>query len=389
MKMVLGLCLITACSTTMSPGGGDDDGGGGDWTAIPLVDDGSVQRSGNDLVTGIYFASPDDGYVVTQGDMGSFGDGGAVFKASGTAVKSIAFSGMNGGPSELGGVDFVGVDPTPTGIIAFAYSADVVQSTDHGATFTIVKDGNLAGIEPALAQRVSSSGTTIVRETGVVSTATSAPGPSASFTDIWAPNASPTIPEPVPPAECQGGPLGTGAPVTRSSVYVSGDRQTIAYTSCPDHDPQICVSTDGGTTFTPSILAGIPDTAVDVPPTGIAFANATTAVTFWGSQTESGSAYIQRSTDGGKTWQSVALPAAVASHGLQLTYGFFAPDGQHGWIVGYDGDASTSLVLSTTDGGATWATEAITGENKLYSGFALDATHVWIGGAAGTLLTHS
>ena len=28
---------------------------------MPLLDDGSVQRSGNDLVTGIYFASPDDG----------------------------------------------------------------------------------------------------------------------------------------------------------------------------------------------------------------------------------------------------------------------------------------------------------------------------------------
>ena len=386
MNKLLGLCLISACSTTMDPG---NPGGGGDWTAIPLVDDGSVQRSGNDLVTGIYFASPDDGYVVTQGAMGSFGNGGAVFKASGTAVKSLAFSGTMGGPSELGGVDFIGVDPTPSGIVAFAYSADVVASADHGATFAIQKDGNLAGIEPALALRVSSSGSTIVRDTGVVSTSTSAPGPSASFTDVWAPNATPTIPEPVPPADCQGGPLGTGAPVTRSSVYVSSDRQTIAYTSAPDHDPQICVSTDGGTTFTPSILAGIPDAAVDVPPTGLAFASATTAVTFWGSQTESGSAYIQRSTDGGKTWQSVALPGAVASHGLQLTYGFFAPDGQHGWIVGYDGDASHALVLSTTDAGTTWSAEQLASEYKLYSGFALDATHVWIGGEAGILLAHS
>ena len=60
MKKLLGLCLIAACSNTMNPGG-DDDGGGGGWTAIPLLDDGSVQRSGNDLVTGIYFASADDG----------------------------------------------------------------------------------------------------------------------------------------------------------------------------------------------------------------------------------------------------------------------------------------------------------------------------------------
>jgi len=225
MKKVIGILLVSACST-MDGGGGTTGGGGGTWKAMPLIDDGSVTRSDNDLVTGIYFASPDDGYIVTQGDMGSFGDGGAVFKASGSEVKSIAFSGKDGGPSLGGGVDFVGIDPSPNGLITFAYSADVIASTDHGATFSIVKNGNLAGIEPVLAQRQTASGTTIVRETGVVSTTTAAPGPSASFTDLWAPNGDPPTPNPVPDAMCQGGPRGTGAPVTRSSVYVASDRQT-------------------------------------------------------------------------------------------------------------------------------------------------------------------
>jgi hypothetical protein len=383
MKKVLAVLLVSACGTT--DGGGGGGGGGGGWKAMPLLDDGSVTRSDNDLVTGIYFASPDDGYVVTQGDMGSFGEGGAVFKASASEVTSLAFSGKDGGPSEEGGVDFVGVDPTPGGIVAFAYSADVVASTDHGATFTIVKDGNLAGIEPVLALRQSASGTTIVRDTGVVSTAPSAPGPSAVFTDVWAPNGDPPTPNPVPADMCQGGPLGTGAPVTRSSVYVSSDRQTIAYTSAPSFDPQICISHDGGSSFYPVTLT-VPSGSEDYPPTGILFANATTAITWQASQSTDGNAYIQRSTDGGMTWTSVALPGEIASHAIELPGGFFAPDGMHGWLVGYDHDSSGALALTTSDGGATWATESVDSEHKLYSGFALDATHVWIGGEAGTLL---
>ena len=103
--------------------------------------------------------------------------------------------------------------PTPTGIMRVAYSADVVQSTDHGATFTIVKDGNLAGIEPALAQRVSSWAPTIVRDRrgargheragslGIVHGCVGAERVDAD-------------PDPVPPADCQGGPL--SAPAHRS-----------------------------------------------------------------------------------------------------------------------------------------------------------------------------
>jgi hypothetical protein len=352
---------------------------------MPLIDDGSVTRADNDLVTGIYFASADDGYVVTQGDMGSFGDGGAVFKTSATEVKSLAFSGKNGGPSELGGVDFVGLQPTPSGIAAFAYSADLVASTDHGATFAIAKNGNLAGIEPLLGFMQSASGTTVVRDTGVVSVSTSAPTPTASYTDVWAPNGTPPTPDPVPANECQGGPLGTGAPVTRSSVYVSADRMTIAYTSAPAMDPQICLSHDGGQSFTPTLLQGISSDAT-TPPTGLAYANATTAITYWASTTYPGEAYIQRSTDGGASWTTVAVPSDIASHSLELHGAFFAPDAMHGWIVGYDHDASKALILTTSDAGATWTTEPIDNDNKLYAGFALDATHVWVGGEAGTLL---
>lgn len=97
-------------------------------------------------------------------------------------------------------------------------------------------------------------------------------------------------------------------------------------------------------------------------------------------------AYVQRTTDGGRTWRAVALPSSVADRTLALNAAFFAPDGQHGWIVGYDFDASAALGLATTDGGATWSVLSGLGKSKLYSGFALDATHVWVGGEQGVLL---
>ena len=116
----LGACAVVPGST----GGGDDDGGGGggssmgsgsdgsggsagDWLAIPLVDDDGVSRAGNDLVSGLYFTAPDNGYAVTQGAGESFSDGGAVFSIGSNNAK-LSFSGKDGGPSQLGGIDFTG-----------------------------------------------------------------------------------------------------------------------------------------------------------------------------------------------------------------------------------------------------------------------------------------
>lgn len=389
----------TACSLDPmagDDGGGDDDGGGGSWTAMPLVDDMSnpdraVYHQGNDRVTGIYYESADKGFVVSQGAGETASRGGAVFSASGSEVKAVLFSGDNTGVSLDGSIDFVGLEKSPTGYIAMAYASDVIASKDGGATFTIEKNGPAFGIEPVMAFAVTSTGTTLVRKTGVVTIASSAPGPSTSYTDIWAPNAVPSIPADVPASMCQGGPLGTGAPTTRYSTYVGPDRNFIAYTSNPGtFEPQICISTDGGYSFTPRVLT-VPESADDYPPTGITFASASVGLTWFASSVAG--TYIQRTTDAGATWTDVALPAEIADHALELPAGFFASDGQHGWLAGYDHDASGALLLATSDGGATWQVvpgvgEAVAaaGGDKLYSVFALDGDHVWIGGERGLLM---
>lgn len=380
--------------TPASMSGGDDgsgstgSGGGGGgttsngWTAIPLANDGSTQHIDNDLVSGIMMTSADKGYVVTQGAGQSFDDGGAVFALNGSVV-SLAFSGKNGGPSLLGTIDFTGLEQTPTGVVAMAYAADVVRA-DSAGHFAVEKNGNLGGIEPVIGYRETSAGVTLVRDTGVVSTSAQASGPNATFTDVWAPDATQPIPSPLPANECQGGPLGAGAPVMRSSTYIGNG--LIAYTAAPSFDPQICISKDNGASFYPSLLTVANDASQNAP-SGVLFSSATNGITYWGSTTAT--PYIQHTTDGGKTWASVALPAAVASHGLELNGAFFAPDGQHGWVVGFDHDGNHALGLSTSNGGATWAQVTGLGDAKLYSGFALDATHVWIGGDRGTLLAHT
>lgn len=376
-------------------GGGGSGGGAGGWTVMELLDDSAdpnsvIYHKDEDRVVGIHYASADKGLVVTQGD-GDRARGGAVFATTGGAVTKILFRGDGSqGASFDNFVTFTGIEPTPSGYIAMAHATEVIASKDGGATFTAEKNGNLIGIEPVLAFKVTSSGTTIVRHTGVVSTSASAPGASMTYTDVWAPTGVPPTPDPVPDTMCQGGPRATTVPATRASVYVSSDRNFIAYTSEPDtREPQICISTDGGKSFTPSKLTVPEDT--DLQPSGVTFTSATNGITWYGSSTFG--KYLKRTTDAGKTWTDVAFPAAIADHDIELPAVSFAPDGMHGWLAGYDYTDRRALLIATSDGGATWqrvdgvgdAVEQAEG-GKLFAVFGLDASHVWIGGERGLLM---
>src|SRR5262249_9665496 len=80
----------TAGAGTAGAGTAGSGPGTPGWTVVPLIDDtldpaNTIQRTGDDFVSGIYFASLDDGWVVTrEGRQGS--DGGAVFKANHNTV---------------------------------------------------------------------------------------------------------------------------------------------------------------------------------------------------------------------------------------------------------------------------------------------------------------
>ena len=85
------------------------------------------------------------------------------------------------------------------------------------------------------------------------------------------------------------------------------------------------------------------------------------------------SSRLLRSLDGGATWTSVALPAAV---GLYSSTGYASVafgDSQNGWLVGGRG-----VVLATQDGGNTWRQQVLGTTRATYDVFALDASTAWI-----------
>ncbi|APR87023.1 hypothetical protein A7982_12372 [Minicystis rosea] len=391
-------------SNSSSSGTGGSPGAPG-WTAFPLIDDATdpndvVFRTGNDLVTGIYFASADDGWITTTGADQTFSNGGAIFKAKQKEVTKVLFGGNRDGLCLLGTINFRGVEKSADGLIARAYACDVIASHDGGKTFGIERStaGDHFGIEDVMAVRSRPDGSTLlVADSRYVAVTSGAPGPNAVWNDIWAPAASPPIPDPVPADQCQDGPDSQNVPTQPTAAYVSPDGNFIAYVASPNFDPQICVSTDGGHSFFPKVLPDMPEDAQPFKPAGVTFANATTGITWWANNIYPGLAYIYRTVDAGKTWKRVDVPSDVANQAIELSSAFFAPDGVHGWIVGYNYDASTALMLRTEDGGATWKSSSgdlaqkvsAAGGGKLRTGFALDASHIWVGGERGVVLANA
>ena len=80
------------------------------------------------------------------------------------------------------------------------------------------------------------------------------------------------------------------------------------------------------------------------------------------------------------TWTRGALPDIDLS-GVTFRQAFFAPDNQHGWLVG-DFDSKAPLLFATSDGGATWEdlsakVQSAMGDGELWTGAAADADHIW------------
>jgi hypothetical protein len=392
-----------AAGTTGEAGEAGTGPGATGWTAIPLLDDTTaaahkVIRSDNDLVSGIYFNSIDDGWVTTRGSQGSFGDGGAVYKAKSKSLTSILFSGNRNGLCLSGSIDFQGLDKTPDGFVALAYACDVIASHDGGKTFTIARNepgADPLGIEQVLAMRETSTGTFMFADSGYVDTAPTAPGANADWTTVWAPEGVPPSPNPVPAADCQVMEKNQ-VPAERTVAYVSPTGDLMAYVAVTaDQTPIVCVSKDSGKNFLPTALPGLPDDATDFAPNGVVFTSAKAGITFWANNVYPGEAYVYYTTNAGTTWKAATLPTAK-SHSIDFYSAFFAPDGTHGWITGFNYDSTTALLWKTSDGGVTWvasggdlaAKTANSGIPKLYTGFALDANHIWVGGDYGILMAN-
>jgi hypothetical protein len=373
-------------------GGNKTDSGTPGWTAMPLPGD-----HDDDSVTAIFYSSPTSGFIATV--PGEDANAGAVFSTTAKTVTAIAFDGDvdTSAGGLLGGLQFWGLVPTAAGgLVAVTDLSDLVSAPTLTGTFTNVQNstqdlgsGQIAGAY------FGSTFTLLAQDQNGFYKAPSAPGPTATYTDIFDPGSSPTVPNPIPDNECQDGVLVNDSfDSSQSAVAFSSDATTIAYTTYSDADgvPEVCVSTDGGQTFLPFEFAG-----PEMAPSGVILPNPaapSTIIVYSASSTDTTANYIMRSVNSGATFTAATLPSGLAASEFQLYGAFFLADGLHGWIVGYDNAADTGLALVTTDGGQTWALDttglaAATPSAKLHSVFALDTSHVWVGGEAGTLVAYT
>jgi photosystem II stability/assembly factor-like uncharacterized protein len=101
------------------------------------------------------------------------------------------------------------------------------------------------------------------------------------------------------------------------------------------------------------------------------------AITKLSTNTEPRS-YLLKTTDGGLTWQRIALKTD-ATNALLVRSVFI--DSQTGWVFGESG-----CVLITRDGGAHWARQGAPTKYLLLGGAFVDDAHGWLVGAGGTIL---
>jgi hypothetical protein len=380
-----------------NPDGGNtnpDGGGGGGWKTMTLP-----SPHDGDEITGIFYSSATAGFIATV--PGQNANAGAVLAVTATSVGAIAFDGdvSQSAGGVLGGLEFEGLLATPSGsLIAITDSNDLVSAPTLTGAFTNVKNGvgDIGGGQVAGAF-FGSNLTLLGIDGNGFEKASSVPSPTAVYTDIFDPGSIPTVPDPIPNNQCQDAvEVGDSFESGLTAVTFSADGNTIAYTTLSDADavPEVCVSKDGGQTFLPTELTGKPQ----LKPGGIIFpkpSDASTLIVYSGDLVEADANYVLRSTNGGTSFTPVTLPTGLTAKKLQLYGAFFLADGMHGWIVGYDGSADTGLALVTSDGGQTWTLDATvaaataSGVQKLHSVFALDTSHVWMGGENGTLIAHT
>jgi hypothetical protein len=271
----------------------------------------------------------------------------------------------------------------------------IVTSTNGGGAFALGQAGNgfaNTGLQPALAYAADGSGHFWAADDENLYTATAAPGASTAWT-IATPDASLCD----PPSTYNSDPTGGGGTDRHGmNLHVSSDGHNIVY---PQSSVAVCVTTDGGTTWTKVMPPNPPST----PPErrNIYFMDDSHGL-FFGGDDLGDTAFVYTTSNGGTSWTAATIPAQGAQDVHALFSAFFAPDHHTGFLVGkqsLDDAVPPPLLWKTTDGGATWTditTTSFTGTaidptgfSQLTCGFALDAQHIWLGGHDGTLFANT
>jgi photosystem II stability/assembly factor-like uncharacterized protein len=371
------------------------------WTQLLLTNDpgdfdddhGGIFGSNADQVTSIYFDSLDRGFV------GTIASGvGALYRASASAIeeKMITDEVLGNLPTALGDFGIKSIGKTPTGYIAtIDNSGEVLLSTDDGDSFALVATGFDYGLASVELLVQSPTGMTAILSEAVLTSSDLVPSSAALWTELWAPEGSPPTPNPIPQGGCTDRPANRRVDELSAHTYISPDRQLVAYAPRGQYDDEdvLCISHDGGVFFQQVSLPHFNDGANFIGATSILFLDdnvgfVTTSDNNFG---DGGSASIQKTVDGGDTWERMPLPALVTGASVEFRTIFFAPGGDVGWALGTR-DNESAVVLKTEDGGESWRVAGAnnnlnaqldalpTNFSRLQTGFALDESNIWIGG---------
>lgn len=230
---------------------------------------------------------------------------------------------------------------------------------------------------------------------------TDPPGKGALWTQLWSP-VSPSSPSNFDELLRADKRLCITEPGVAASVkltqpaYVAPDLGVIVYPS--GHRNQraadrssgqsgVCISTDGGKRF---YVVPFKDVPSNQGPEGVTCISKDRCFAYSGildAKFIYASSNASRGVD--SIWTPTKLPTlrdSTVFHNI-----FFTPDGKNGWAVGSIANSSP-LLFSSTDAGETWrdvsaSVRAVAPNARLHAGFAVDATHVWLGGENDTLLT--
>src|SRR5918994_3894721 len=116
-------------------------------------------------------------------------------------------------------------------------------------------------------------------------------------------------------------------------------------TACTSYKPHIFITNDGSSwrEVTPEhMLPQLEDVVFSTRLIGWVAANDCAA----------GRAFVYRTTNGGRTWRSAAVPATNCSAGSRLDLSF--SDNRHGWMLKVFENGNYARLERTRDGGKTW-----------------------------------
>ncbi len=414
-------------------GGGNGGGSGGTGGGTGTTDGWQVITPSDDFATssayvyGVYCTAADK-CVLAAG--GSSNRGGGVWAINGNAWGTLLLDGdyEDGNLDELAGVlgdlDMLGFIKTRTGVVARVTASDLYLSANGDITqkssWTASKNGTVVGGDFGLNatlqfQSSSDSEWLFANNDGYVYKATQAPSATTSWTRVWAPTATPSVPADFETqymadhSLCDWDISTTAQPYPPQSFYASPDLGIVmhpayglnqnawregqgssAITTYGDLKAGVCISTDKGATFHFAELPGATDLDVSSPgPFGVTCVDNDHCFAFNGTSFQQNSYiyYSANATQGkNSTWTKATVPAAWATNNeISIEAIFFAPDKVHGWAVG--NNSRDPMLLRTTDSGHTWVdvSSQVAGlaQSDLLGGFALDQDNIWVTGRYG------